>query len=156
MLATLKLGEAHVSGSPFECKTGQRLRLRLWIENESGQTIRMLCDLPNGGDLVRWLKTNRDALLNEPLPSNPVGKTSIAAWIKGFYDKVDPENDPMGMVQAVYDYRQAHGLRFALRGMDVPDVYFRLFEEKYEVSIWNESEKWKYFIDLPVFLRSLK
>jgi hypothetical protein len=57
-------------------------------------------------------------------------------------------------LEAVYDYRQSHSLRFALRGADISSVVIGCNRGAGEISCTGESD-WAHEFDMGDFLRSL-
>lgn len=105
-------------------------------------------------ELLKWFTENRDHLINENVPSMvPIGR-SIALRISAFYDAVDPDN--LRDLEEVYDYRLHHGLRFALRGLDIDNIYIGMNMDCHEISCADGQVPWVYEIDLKSFLRDLE
>lgn len=108
----------------------------------------------NAPELLGWFRENRDHLLNDNMPLAVPSGASIALRLSAFYDAVDP--DSVRALDEVYEYRWRHGLRFALRGLDIEDVYIGMNMSRYEISCAEGQAPWAYEIDLESFLRDLK
>lgn len=108
-----------------------------------------------GAEIVlEWFVSNKESLLNEFLFIQVNEGRSIAATIHEFYEDIDPEDfDSMDRMLA---YRESHGLRFALRGVDIPDVYIgKKRDGIYEVSCVDIHNCWMFEVDLPAFFDKL-
>ncbi|RFZ84664.1 hypothetical protein DYU05_03370 [Mucilaginibacter terrenus] len=101
-----------------------------------------------------WLQQNIINILNEPLPI-PVCQESIAKCLFDFYKNLDDEHLDDDLLDAVYSYRVRHGLRFGLRGTDIPNIYLGMQDRKHYVSFYDEIEEWNYEISLDIFLNQL-
>ncbi|MDR3715620.1 MAG: hypothetical protein P4L51_22650 [Puia sp.] len=88
---------------------------------------------------LEWVTDNKEALLSEELPSG-IEDYSIARSIFEFYENVDPDSDD-DLLDAVYSYRQKHGLRFALRGVDIDEIYIGKFDGVMTVSFYKDDDE---------------
>lgn len=103
---------------------------------------------------LNWFIENKQAIIYE----NPIelidGGVSIACGIEKFYGNVDPDN--LAELDMVFEYSKRHGLRFALRGVDINEVYIGKTEKGYEISYCNNDSIWSYKIDLLEFIASIE
>lgn len=102
---------------------------------------------------VEWLKKNEKQIRLCDFPVDNLANKSIAEKIASFYENVDVDNDEL--VDAMFDYRASHCLRFASRGTDFPEIYLGKSEAGHEISIFNEHEQWQYFFDIDDFFHQL-
>jgi hypothetical protein len=100
--------------------------------------------------LLDWVVENKNAILCEPFPSLGVVGQSLAERISRFYDVVDPGDDAKD--DAMYEYRTRHGVRFALRGVDVPVIYIGLNSTGHEIS----GDGWACRVDMEAFIRDVE
>jgi len=109
-----------------------------WAPNESVTRV-----LTHAADVVndRW-----------PIPTLAGG--SLAHRIRRFYAEID--GDDHETLDAMYAYRQSHGLRFALRGFDIGEIYLGRVEEAVEISCDSGDEKWAYTIDFQQFVEDVR
>ncbi|MDH5676011.1 MAG: hypothetical protein OEZ06_28065 [Myxococcales bacterium] len=116
--------------------------IHLQLCDENGENVRdILRQEWHLTGIARWFRLHAEALLSEPPHPSLVGE-SIADAIGRFYsDDTEPEEQEF---DAVLQYRQRHGLRFAMRGTDIPDVYIGFWNGRLEVSgsagpgLWSE------------------
>ena len=117
-------------------------------------TKEVICIKWDGEVLLRWLFDNRHDLLSDFFPGEAIEDHSIAAAIHDFYGNVDPEN--IDLMDRMFAYRESHGIRFALRGVDIPDVYIgKRRGGNYEISCADPGNMWMFEIDLQAFFDSL-
>jgi len=126
-------------------------RIIISVVGPSGGSLKTVVDQCwNVREFLEWLRDNEHALLQELIPLHDPSCDSIASTLARFYENVEPDDDDI--LDAVFGYRRAHGLRFAMRGTDIPDAYMGLFRGDYEVSLCDKGERWKYTVDLPAFV----
>jgi hypothetical protein len=101
----------------------------------------------NADELRDWLNKNQERLLNEPFPVETEA-ASIASALSAFYEEVDPDVSG-NELERVYDYRTAHGLRFALRGTDIDDIYLGRWRGRFQISACRGADEWSDNLDLP-------
>lgn len=92
--------------------------------------------------IIQWFSENREYLFADKFP------VSLAQRLSAFYEADEVTDE---LIEAIYSYRTRHGLRFALRGVDVPDVYIGRTEIGIEISATAKSGGWSYPIDLEAF-----
>jgi hypothetical protein len=127
-------------------------RIRLFINSDSNEEIQDILHIQADlNELAEWFGNNRDALLDEILPIGDFGFSSIAEAIGHYYEDSEPKFNEL-MDERLYNYRLSHGLRFGMRGVDIPDIYLGIFGEHHEISFIGEKVKWKYEINLLAFL----
>jgi len=126
------------------------------VYGRQNELLRRVVDVKwDAAVLLAWLYDNRAILYEDVPPQELEGAGSIAERIQAFYEKVDP--DDTNALERVFRYRSSHGLRFALRGVDVPDAYLgRLCGRHYEVSCAEAGAVWSYQCDLPGFLKEIE
>jgi hypothetical protein len=100
-------------------------------------------------ELTDWVTKNAASLLHEEPPVVLAPGGSLAARIATFYESVDTNND--AAVDAVFFYRERHGLQFAFLGTDLPDIYIGLNGGAHEISCITGAP-WSYEIDMARFL----
>ncbi|HEY0684625.1 MAG TPA: hypothetical protein VGD45_19980 [Steroidobacter sp.] len=104
------------------------------------------------GDLWDWFSAHREALLEENPPEFLPEGISLAQRISKFYEDVDPDAAGIdALLDTLHAYRTRHGLRFALRGVDIPNIYLGRHNSMHEISC-AEDPSWSYQVDLPQFL----
>ena len=104
--------------------------------------------------LIEWLKENEDAIRKADFPIVNLTDDSLAKKVHCFYESVDVDDDDL--IDAMFDYRTSHCLRFACRGVDFPEIYIGKLGSKYEISLFTDNETWRYFFDVDDFFGKLK
>ncbi|ACZ78807.1 hypothetical protein Dd586_3981 [Dickeya parazeae Ech586] len=104
--------------------------------------------------LIEWFLDNEEDIKSLEIPVGYLTDTSIAEGIHSIYENLDVDNDEV--VDKMFDYRSSHCLRFASRGTDFPEIYIGKNGVRYEISIFNECEQWRYFFDIDDFFDELK
>lgn len=127
-------------------------RIHLFVNSHSEEEFQDILNIKaDFNELAAWLSNYRSALLDETLPIEDSGLCSIAEVIAHYYeDSKSMSNDQMD--EQLYSYRLSHGLRFGMRGVDVPDIYLGIFGGHHEISFCANNEKWKHEINLLAFL----
>ncbi|UAW64779.2 hypothetical protein KMZ15_03725 [Mycoavidus sp. HKI] len=106
--------------------------------------------------LLKWIIENKESIISEP-PLNLIKSDfSIAYGIWNFYDLADLDNVRDSDMDLVFDYKTRHGLIFALRGVDINNVYIGQAVKGYEISYSNDNNHWSYMVDLPEFITSVE
>ena len=82
-------------------------------------------------------------------------RKTIAKSIFNFYDQFEDTND-LNELNRLYKYRERHGLRFALRGYDVADIYIGKVGEYHTISLCDKENDWSYNIDMRQFIIDCK
>lgn len=133
-------------------------QIQLSITDENGAKLFEALNVKwNLAALLEWLYENEEPLLTEQLLFYGFDTyNSVAESVRHFYDDTDvvPENDEL--FDLMYAYRKRHGLRFALRGSNIDDIYIGLFRGRYEISRWDHGAQWNYEIDLETFLQTVQ
>lgn len=148
----LRLTSRFAKGERWEAmpESTRPKELLLSVVDQSGADIRVVSFFGEMQMFVDWLRCNSLYLLNENPPSAlPDGET-LAIRLRMFYENVDSNDDDQ--VDQVFEFRERHGIRFALYGYDVPNIFLGRRGESYEVSISEPDEEWGYDIDLRGFL----
>lgn len=104
--------------------------------------------------LIEWLKENEDAIRKADFPIVNLTDDSLAKKVHCFYESVDVDDDDL--IDAMFDYRTSHCLRFACRGVDFPEIYIGKLVSKHEISLFTDNETWRYFFDVDDFFGKLK
>lgn len=126
--------------------------IELLISNDS-QEILLFHIKWDPRPLIEWLGENKDNILNDQLPYFFSPNKCIAEAISEFYDDVDPDDDDL--LDKAQEYRMSHGLRFAMRGARLPDIYLGKRDDSFEVSGGDESSFWFFKINGNDFFSSL-
>ena len=100
--------------------------------------------------LIEWLKENEDAIRKADFPIVNLTEDSSAKKVHCFYESVDVDDDDL--IDAMFDYRTSHCLRFACRGVDFPEIYIGKLGSKHEISLFTDNETWRCFFDVDDFL----
>lgn len=126
------------------------------IESASGKEVSRILDMPlEFSSLIIWLRENKQSLLNDQIPIDSLPSESIAETINRFYTKSDFKDANADSLDGLmYNYRISHGLRFALRGFNLPDIYMGLANNNYSISCCEENQTWSYKFDMQHFLDS--
>jgi hypothetical protein len=127
-------------------------RIRLFINSDSDEEFQDILHIQADlNELAAWFGKNRNLLLDEMLPIRNSAFSSIAESIARYYGDSEPQSNDL-MDERLYNYRLSHGLRFGMRGVDIPDIYLGIFGEHHEISFIGGNVKWKYEINLLAFL----
>jgi len=127
-------------------------RIRIIVSGPSVSETPALLEINwSFSELGKWLQVNRNAILFDPLPVNESSVESIAGGVADFYRKLKPDPRDDSLVQKMYEYRASHGLRFGLRGTNIPDIYMGLFKGSHQISCAEGEMKWKYPVNLERF-----
>ncbi len=105
-------------------------------------------------EFVKWLEENRKSILQDDLPNVNELKGSKGSIAKGIFDFYN--NDEVfdeSLLDEMYEYRRQHGVRFGLRGTDVKDIYLGKNGMGYEVSFYQNGEKYQYPVKLNSFFK---
>lgn len=125
--------------------------LTLAVEDGNGMVLhRVFSARAEPEALASWTRRNAAALRNAFVPAALSGTGSIAARIRDYYERLEPDSDPS--VDQVFAYRNTHGIRFALRGVAIPDVYIGRLDDGWEVSCADDGDDWSFRIDVERFL----
>ena len=104
--------------------------------------------------LTEWLIENEEAIRKSDLPVNNLTQDSLAKKVHYFYENVNVDDDDL--IDAMFDYRASHCLRFACRGVDFPEIYIGKLGSEHEISLFTQDEHWRYFFDVDDFFCKLK
>ena len=136
-------------------KGEQWSKIRLEILDDNGHVIKTVLDWQwDIIVLLNWFIENKKALQYENIPDE-IKSSSIAKGIFGFYGKYDPDKEDMAILDKIFEYRTRHGLRFALTGMNVDDVYIGLNNGWVTISLHDKKERWNYNIDVEDFFKKI-
>lgn len=104
-------------------------------------------------ELISWLIENEHEIKSIDIPINREGSGSLARKIRHFYENMDKTHDVV--VDAMFEYRSNHCLRFACRGTNFPEIYIGKSKHNYEISLSDNDSEWMYFIDIEDFFNHL-
>jgi hypothetical protein len=117
--------------------------IRLWVADETGRSIfevfRIQWDI---NPFVKWIKKNEYQLRHEQLQLPGRQAASIAKTLFDFYESADPDDDRM--LDQIFEYRTHHDLRFAIRGVDLKEIYLGKGPNGYEISHFDGIDNWCY------------
>jgi hypothetical protein len=99
--------------------------------------------------LLQWFRENLPYIINNPFPITITDGNCIAKEIFDFYETADVENEIQ--INSIFEYRRQHGIRFAMRGVDIPDIYIGIGFDGHEISCWNKESMWRYKIKIDSF-----
>ncbi|HZX59662.1 MAG TPA: hypothetical protein VFE54_13085 [Mucilaginibacter sp.] len=152
----LRLSYNLILPHPFAQESSSQFELwaeyRLEVVDANGRIIKTVLEIE--WDLLMflsWFVENKNALLEQGIPLENK-YSSIGEAVYHFYDAMDDDFDNDELLDGVYEYRVAHGIRFALRGTDIPDIYIGIFNKNGTISFCDNNEKWNYNINLADFL----
>ena len=105
--------------------------------------------------LILWGLENKQNIFNETVPFViSDNNDSIAKQIHTFYQKNDFEDEIL--MDRVFEYRRSHGLRFALRGTDIPEIYIGKSGDNIEISFFEKNGEWRYYINPLTFFECIE
>jgi hypothetical protein len=87
----------------------------------------------DGYEILSWLDSSLDSLLKEETPVFLPKAKCIAEGILLFYSQTRPMPDRQ--YDELFNYRTRHGIRFALRGAEIPDFYIGIYEHNLQLSV---------------------
>jgi hypothetical protein len=121
--------------------------IQLSIRSPEGTFVQTVFSIKwNAAPLLEWICNNKDYILHEHFPA------SLAEMVAAFQAA---ENISDRCMDEIYAYRTRHGLRFALRGVDIPDAYLGRTTLGYEISCADDDGTWSYLIDLGAFFKEV-
>lgn len=103
---------------------------------------------------TEWFIENEDAIRKSDFPVDNLTQYSLAKKTYCFYENVNADDDDL--IDAMFDYRASHCLRFACRGVDFPEIYIGKLGDGHEISLFTQNEHWQYFFDIDDFFCKLK
>ena len=106
-------------------------------------------------EYLKWVIENEFYLINDEFVIDVEFHKTIAKSIFNFYDQFEDTND-LNELNRLYKYRERHGLRFALRGYDVADIYIGKVGEYHTISLCDKENDWSYNIDMRQFIIDCK
>ncbi|QMV53024.1 hypothetical protein [Ewingella americana] len=125
------------------------------ISIESSSELHLLftgrVDLPA---FTEWFIENEDAIRKSDFPVDNLTQDSLAEKVHCFYENANVDDDDL--IDAMFDYRASHCLRFACRGVNFPEIYIGKLGSGHEVSLFTQNENWQYFFDVDDFFCKLK
>lgn len=106
-------------------------------------------------ELIEWCLTCEDFIRNDYYPFELKGR-SIAESIYDYYEYLDDGDDNDVDLDAMYNYRSRHCMKFGARGTYFPDIYIGKISDRYEISFFSTEGTWRYDIDVDCFFRMVK
>lgn len=103
---------------------------------------------------TEWLIENEDTIRKSDFPVDNLTQYSLAKKVNCFYESANVDDDVL--IDAMFGYRASHCLRFACRGVDVPEIYIGKLGSKHEISLFAQNEHWQHFFDVDDFFSKLK
>ncbi|WP_145538540.1 hypothetical protein [Yersinia alsatica] len=122
------------------------------IKNET-DSILVFCGNINLPRFIKWLSNNENEIKVSELLIDTTDDKSLAYQTWLFYEREEIGNDII--VDAMFDYRASHCLRFSARGTDFPEIYIGKLGCKHEISLFTGNNSWQYFIDIYDFYENL-
>ncbi|MBD1364855.1 hypothetical protein IDJ77_13620 [Mucilaginibacter sp. ZT4R22] len=136
----------------------QWARMRLEICNDDGESEKIIFDTQwDVKVLVAWVIENQVYLLAEEYPFS-LQESSVAEGLHNFYEGLDLDGDSIEedeLLDLVYNYRVRHGLRFAMRGTDIDDVFIGPINGETTISCFNDFSNWNYKVEIDGFLSTI-
>lgn len=119
------------------------------IEVNQGEFISLASIPLDDVQELAWFRENIESIKNDILPV-PIGDyVSIAKIIRDFYSSDDMDEFIIG---ELYNYRVSHGLRFAFRGRDIPDIYIGKLNDDYQISCSDSDFEFCYSFNINNFI----
>jgi hypothetical protein len=103
-----------------------------------------------------WFVENEYVIRNEKAPIPVEKNVTLAEAIDRFYERYDPDSDEIIELDRLYQFRQQHGIRFAFRGQNIPDVYIGLINGKHEISSSEKGSSFNHNIDINTLFSEIK
>jgi hypothetical protein len=136
--------------------------ISIWLQT-NGEKILLLQTEWEIFPLAEWFTKNYVALRDETLtvPGNSLpalSSESLAQTLNRLQDsdlEDQQEEEEEAWFDQLFAFRQAHALRFALRGARIPDIVIGNSHGTGEISLSNENEEWRYTFDMNQFLEDL-
>jgi hypothetical protein len=134
--------------------------ISIWLQT-NGEKILLLQTEWEILPLAEWFSKNYAALRDETLtvPGNSLPALSSESLAQALNRLQNSEFEDQEVEDAwfdqLFDFRQAHALRFALRGTRIPDIVIGNNHGSGEISLSNENEEWRYTFDMNQFLEDL-
>lgn len=113
-------------------------------------------------ELIKWLKDNWQAILNEPplnfLPETSSLRDAQYACRDSWPDDCEEGSELDKLIDEQYDalywYKQRHGLRSGFQGADIHDVYLGLYRGTLTVSWQANGVSYSYEIEPKVEIKN--
>ena len=115
----------------------------------------------NSIHLFEWLIECEDSIKNEdvPLVFQAYEGKSIAQMRFLFYKNLDTDLEDeifFNLLKEAYDYSYSHGLRFALRGVNILGIFIGKVGEKHYISCYEGNYRWNFEIDIDTFFKDVR
>ena len=131
-------------------------KMKLQIVNNRNQVEKVVFDIQwDMKKFINWIALNKPFIFEENPPQQISHYASIAKGLYEFFDNLDPEKEEETTLLKLYNYRTRHGLRFALRGVDVDDVYIGLINGNLTISFCESVNEWDYKSEVKDFLNEI-
>jgi hypothetical protein len=109
--------------------------------------------------LINWFFENQVFLKNESLLVLDkivlIQRESLAHCIQRLLDQnfsEEQEEEQEQWYEEIFNFRQRHALRSALRGANIPDIFIGTNYGQGEISLSTQNEIWSYSFDIDDFL----
>jgi hypothetical protein len=113
---------------------------------------------------IEWFNENKDILFTsflicEELDMYPLPDESLAQALLRLQDRDFSEDDESVLAdqwyEALFDFREHHSLRFALRGTKIPEIILGNNAGKSEISVSKGDYEWSYEFDENDFFQNI-
>ncbi|WP_211961496.1 hypothetical protein [Cupriavidus plantarum] len=97
-------------------------------------------------EIANWFVVNNKHIQGERIPGFVEDRGSIFDSIKWVYEYFDRYSDDQ--LDELFEYRRRHEFCFAVRGVQVPELYMGIGKNGMEVSGEGEGERYVYYVDV--------
>lgn len=112
--------------------------------------------------LAEWFIENKNFLRNETLSINKeslMPSESLAQALHRLQERefsLLEEQEEEEWFDILFQFREHHSLRFALRGAKIPDIIIGCNHGVGEISLSNEEDDWSFLFDMDDFMHDLQ
>lgn len=124
------------------------------VKDDSSKPLKLFRVVIECVEELNWFIEKESFIKNDKLPYCLNESLSIAAAIKQFYENANTDDETQ--LEAMFNYRKNHGIRFAFRGQDIIDAYIGLTAGFLEISCAENSNSWVYKIDFDSLIDQIK
>jgi hypothetical protein len=144
---------------PYENEAGSQgevwSKIELKIIGNNSQIVKMILNIQwDIKVFLEWFVENESLLFVEE-PPEEIKHSSISQGIYFFYQNLNNEIDDDDLLGVIYNYRSRHGLRFALRGTDIEDIYIGMNDGIPTISLYNDNSQWNYEFNKDEFMNEI-
>lgn len=113
-------------------------------------------------ELKQWFAENQEFICSEVLSIDgisPLPSESLAQALKRLQERdflEDEQDEEDRWFDILFEFRQRHSLRFALRGANIPEIIIGSHRGAGEISLSNEENDWFYLFDMDDFISDLQ